>query len=101
MPHLLDPNKRNMSTSLVPCQRRDWWAEEVRRRCLSFRRLPVELWERIVEMVDSWPIGMEEGERIRQDLLAERSEFREKHTKAMVEYAQWDFGDNEWTSTGT
>ena len=93
MLHLLDPNRRNMSTSLVPCQRRDWWAEEVRRTCLRFRRLPGELWERIVEMVDGWPIGMEEGERIREDFLAERSKFREKHTEAMVEYAQWDFGD--------
>lgn len=95
MLHLLDPNRRNMSTSLVPCQRRDWWAEEVRRRCLRLRQLPIELWQRIVDMVDGWPVGREEGERIREEFLEERSKFRERHTKAMVEYGEWDFGDYE------
>lgn len=95
MLHLLDPNRRAMSTSLVPCQRRDWWAEEVRKRCTRFRRLPVELWDRIVEMVDGWPIGPEEAERLRGEFVEEREGFRERHTKAMVEYAEWDFGDYE------
>lgn len=93
--HLLDPNRRNMSTSLVPCQRRDWWAEEVRRTCLRLRSLPIELWHKIVEMVDDWPISLEEAERTRAEFVQEREEFRERHTKAMIEYGEWDFGDYE------
>ena len=95
MLHLLDPNRRNMSTRLVPCQRRDWWADEVRSRCARFRQLPVELWDKIVGMVDDWPIGLEEAERIRKDFLKEREDFRERHTRAMEEYGEWDFGDYE------
>ena len=92
MLHLLDPNRRNMSTSLVPCQRRDWWAAEVRRRCPRFGSLPVELWDIIVSMVEGWPIGLEEAERIRTKVVEEREGFRERHTKAMVEYGKWSFG---------
>ena len=92
MLHLLDPNRRNMSTSLVPCQRHDWWAAEVRRNCPRFQSLPVELWDEIVSMVDGWPVGLEEAERIRTKFLREREGFRERHTRAMMKYGEWDFG---------
>ena len=41
--HLIDPNRRIMSTGMVPCQRRDWWVEEVRTSCPTFWRLPTEV----------------------------------------------------------
>ena len=88
--HLIDPQRRMMSTSMVPPQRRDWWAEEVRRRNAKLWRLPAEIWDRIVESVEDYPIGMEEGEAIRQDFMAERAEYQRKHTEAMMNHGQWD-----------
>ena len=95
MLHLLDPNRRNMSTGMVPCQRRDWWAEDIRLKCARLRRLPIEVFERIISLVDDYPISLEEAERTRKEFQGEREEFRTRHTKAMVNYAQWDFGTDE------
>lgn len=39
-----------MSTSMVPCQRQDWWAREIRQLVPVLRRLPVEIFERIVDV---------------------------------------------------
>ena len=91
--HLVDPNRRIMSTSMVPCQRRDWWAEEVRRCCALFWRLPREIFNAIVDRVDedAYPISREEGERMREEFREERDQFREKHTEAMEGYEEWDF----------
>ena len=50
---------------------------------------PVELWRKIVEMVDD--IGAKEVEKIRTDLVQEREGFWERHTKAMVEYGACDY----------
>ena len=55
----------------------------------------MELWDKIVEKVDDWPIGLEEAEKIRTEFLQERDGFRERHTRAMMEYGEWDFGDYE------
>lgn len=91
--HLVDPNRRIMSTSMVPCQRRDWWADAVRKSCPRLYRLPKEVFDNIVEMIDeeSYPISMEEGKRIRKDFLQERETYRKKHTEAMEGYDEWDF----------
>ena len=91
--HLVDPQRRMMSTSMVPPQRRDWWAEEVRRTNARFWRLPTEIWVRIVESVEDYPIGREEGEAIRREFVAERAEYQRKHTEAMMGYGEWDL---EW-----
>ncbi len=90
--YLLDPNRRNMSTAMVPCQRRDWWAKEVRQKCARLRRLPMEIFHSIVSMVDDYPISLEEAEHTRQEFKEEREEFRKRHTKAMIDYLEWDFG---------
>ena len=92
--HLIDPNRRMMSSAMVPSQRRDWWAEEVRRVNAVLWRLPAEVWDRIVEMVEGYPIGLEEAEEIRREFVEERREFQRKHTKAMEDYWWWDL-DNE------
>lgn len=91
--HLIDPNRRIMSTSMVPCQRRDWWAEAVRKSCAVLWRLPCELFSAILENVDegAYPISVEEGERMRAELKEEREQFRRKHTEAMEGYEEWDF----------
>ncbi|KAI4130906.1 MAG: hypothetical protein LQ338_001503 [Usnochroma carphineum] len=91
--HLIDPNRRIMSTAMVPCQRRDWWAEAVGRSYPRLYRLPTEVFDTIISMVDdeSYPISVEEGERIRKDFKDERDTFRRKHTEAMEGYEEWDF----------
>ena len=93
--HLLDPNRRNMSTQLVPCQRKDWWAGQLKRRCAWFRRLPVEIFDRIIGMVDGFPISMEDAQSIRTEFKDERTEYGKRHTKAMLDYGEWEFGQDE------
>ncbi|KAL8715363.1 MAG: hypothetical protein Q9220_000696 [cf. Caloplaca sp. 1 TL-2023] len=89
--HLIDPNRRIMSTSMVPCQRGDWWAHAIRSSVPVFWRLPTELFNKIIDSLDQYPISMEEGLRIRDDFRSERQQFRDRHTQAMEEYEQWDF----------
>ena len=93
--HLIDPNRRTLSTAMVPVQRRDWWAEEVRNRCAPLWRLPREIFERIVGFVDDYPIGEQEGEEIRKDFKKERAEALKRHSKAMEEYLTWDLEIHE------
>lgn len=88
--HLIDPNRRAMSSAMVPVQRRDWWASEVRMSCPSLWRLPREVFERIIELMDGYPLSLEEGYEIREEFKKEREMFREKHTKAMEDYLTWD-----------
>lgn len=89
--HLIDPNRRIMSTAAVPCQRRDWWANEIRTSVPELWRLPREVFSSILEAVGDYPISMEEGLRLRNEFRAERQAFRERHTRAMEEYDSWDF----------
>ena len=80
---------------MVPCQRRDWWANEVRASCARFGRLPREVFDRIVEMVEGWPIGMAEGEAIRREFTEESEGYQERHTAAMKVLSEWDFRSDE------
>ena len=88
--HLIDPNRRMMSTAMVPPQRLDWWALDIIGSNTRLSRLPEELWLKIVGMVDEYPIGMEEGEELRREFKTENREASEKHTKAMMDYLEWD-----------
>lgn len=89
--HLIDPNRRLMSTAMVPCQRRDWWAQSIRFACPALWRLPPEIFEHVVAYVDEYPITLEEGKRTRDEFKALRETYREKHTQAMEGYEEWDF----------
>lgn len=88
--HLVDPNRRIMSTGKVPCQRRDWWADAVRNTCPIFHRLPREVWDKIVASVSGYPISMDEALVDRKEFLDEREEFRRQHTKSMDDYLPWN-----------
>lgn len=88
--HLIDPNRRMMSTAMVPPQRQDWWALDIITNNTRLSRLPTELWLKIVSMVNEYPIGMEEGEKLRQEFKTENTRAREKHTEAMMNYLEWD-----------
>lgn len=95
--HLIDPNRRTMSTAMVPCQRRDWWAREVRITCPRFWRLPMEVWDTIVGLVDGWPLGAAEAQEMRTEFKEERERFRKQHTESMETYLPygWDIGSDE------
>ncbi|KAL9026239.1 MAG: hypothetical protein Q9196_005064, partial [Gyalolechia fulgens] len=94
--HLIDPNRRIMSTSMVPCQRRDWWADAIRKTCPPLYRLPKEVFDNVIEMIDeeSYAVSMEEAQRIKKDFMQERETYRKKHTEAMEGYGEWDFGES-------
>ena len=94
--HLIDPNRRMMGTAVVPCQRRDWWAQDIRSRCPRFWRLTREVSELIVEHVNDYHIYVAEGERTRDEFRAEREGFRERYTKAFLDLAQWGFLWRAW-----
>ncbi|KAF2650993.1 hypothetical protein K491DRAFT_720260 [Lophiostoma macrostomum CBS 122681] len=68
---LIDPHTRILSTANVPPQRRDWWAEEVR-KAPPFSELPQEIFEMIVEFVEDFPISWESAEDYRETLMDER-----------------------------
>lgn len=78
---------------MVPCQRRDWWAEAIRKNCGVLWRLPLEVFNAIVEKVDedAYPISTREAERMREEMKEERERFRRNHTAAMEDYEEWDF----------
>ncbi|SPO07425.1 uncharacterized protein DNG_10119 [Cephalotrichum gorgonifer] len=69
---LFDPSKRVPSTSTVPPQQRDWWAEEVRKHQSLLRVLPQELFDHTIAMVDDFPISWEKAVEIRRKLMEER-----------------------------
>ena len=102
MLHLLDPNRRNMSTAMVPCQRRDWWADEIRQTNPTFWRLPREVFDLLIKSVNEYPISHEEAERTAQEFRHERKEYQKRQTKAMmvstIPPSQWGKADSEMYS---
>ena len=55
---LIDPGISCLSTSSVPPQRRNWWADKMR-KVPAFGRLPVELFDQIIENVEGFLTGWE------------------------------------------
>ncbi|KAI0147716.1 hypothetical protein GGR57DRAFT_475677 [Xylariaceae sp. FL1272] len=69
---LVDPNIRVLSTSVVPPQRKDWWAREVRKiRPLS--TIPIEIFDLIIEHVEGQPMSWNDAVAVREKLMEERS----------------------------
>ncbi|EPE02845.1 hypothetical protein F503_01586 [Ophiostoma piceae UAMH 11346] len=78
---LVDPNRRILSSAHVPPQRKDWWAEQVYEDSASgsisaknnlMSKLPNELFNHTMEMVEGFPISWDEAVAIRADLMAKR-----------------------------
>ncbi|KAL8869185.1 MAG: hypothetical protein Q9174_004458 [Haloplaca sp. 1 TL-2023] len=96
--HLVDPNRRIMSTSMVPCQRRDWWANEIRKEIPALWRLPPEIFDMIIgvsiipaflerslttsgeQMVPEFPISAPQAEEVRSEMLREREQLYDART---------------------
>ncbi|KAJ8081608.1 hypothetical protein PM082_007454 [Marasmius tenuissimus] len=73
---LVDPYIRTLSTANVPPQQKDWWADAVYKDdSTRLSKLPVEVFDRVVEMTDDWPISLEEAKKVREDLMAQRRHF--------------------------
>ncbi|KAI2775650.1 hypothetical protein F4815DRAFT_504153 [Daldinia loculata] len=69
---LVDPNLRVLSTGVVPPQRRDWWAPEVR-KISPFSKIPVEVFDMIIDSVEDFPMSWERAEEVWEVLMDERS----------------------------
>lgn len=78
---LVDPNYRVCSTRNVPPQQNSWWAPEAYEK-IDFSKLPGEIVNMITDGVGEWPMSREEAERIRLQLMDERT----RGTKGVVEY---------------
>ncbi|KAF8647860.1 hypothetical protein AX16_006508 [Volvariella volvacea WC 439] len=82
--YLVDPNIRIVSTASVPPQQKEWWAERVRDLARGgergMGRLPVELFDQVMEDVEEFPIGMEEAKKVRVEVERERKRICESYT---------------------
>ncbi|EMC96217.1 hypothetical protein BAUCODRAFT_467102 [Baudoinia panamericana UAMH 10762] len=81
---LVDPHIKILSTANVPPQRRDWWAEEVR-KIEPLASLPVELFDRIVNVVDDFPVSWEKACETREALMAERGRIADELDNVLAE----------------
>ncbi|KAG9246200.1 hypothetical protein BJ878DRAFT_417509 [Calycina marina] len=79
---LVDPHVRILSTANIPPQDRRWWAEEIR-NIEPFASLPRELFEKIVEHVEGFPISWEKALKYRQNLMDERGAMADALNEAM------------------
>jgi hypothetical protein len=80
---LVDPHIPTLSTANVPPQRKDWWAEEVV-KIGPFARLPLEIFQRIVESIQDDPLSWEEAVEVREKLMKERSTINDESIQAFV-----------------
>lgn len=79
---LVDPNIHIISSANVPCQRRDWWAEQVPWANVT-GRLPPELSDEVVSNLNGFPISMEDAKKLRLELMEERKEVVMMQNSAM------------------
>lgn len=82
---LVDPNIKIISSANVPCQRKDWWREEIGCQGGIDARLPRELGDLVFEEVEDFPIGMEEAKKMRLKLMKKRKAFVLKEVKFFEE----------------
>lgn len=73
---LVDPHIRVLSTANVPPQQKDWWKDEVR-KVGPLAALPLELFDKIIDEVEGFPMGYEEACEVRDKLMAERGSMNE------------------------
>ncbi|KAF7979075.1 hypothetical protein HWV62_43573 [Athelia sp. TMB] len=69
---LVDPHIQIISSAHVPCQRRDWWAEELGRSRELLGKLPREIIQQVMGDVEDFPISLEEAKKLRLELMEER-----------------------------
>jgi len=95
---LVDPHVSVLSTANVPPQRKDWWAEEVR-KIEPFRRLSMEIFDMIIDAVEGFPFSWEDALEARILLMGERGRVEGDVNEAFEEVGA--FGYSESVSTLT
>lgn len=86
---LVDPHYRICSTRNVPPQRHDWWANDVFGKENLGRKLPRELLNLVDKAVDGWPIGRDEAEKDRENLLEEHRWAKEAEVRLAGVWYGW------------
>ncbi|KAG9840362.1 hypothetical protein KCU98_g9291, partial [Aureobasidium melanogenum] len=72
---LVDPYYRVCSTRNVPPQNHDWWADEALSAALPTNvHVPRELIDHIDSFTDSWPMGLEEATKVRENMAKEQKD---------------------------
>ncbi|KAF7981017.1 hypothetical protein HWV62_35444, partial [Athelia sp. TMB] len=74
---LVDPHIQIISSAHVPCQRRDWWAEELGRSGALPGKLPLEIVQEVMENVEDFPISLGDAKQLRLELMEERKSHEE------------------------
>ncbi|EDQ98359.1 uncharacterized protein LACBIDRAFT_303402 [Laccaria bicolor S238N-H82] len=82
---LVNPNIKIISSANVPCQRKDWWREEIGCQGGIDVWLPRELGDLVFEEVEGFPIGMEKAKKMRLKLMKKRKAFVLRETKVFEE----------------
>jgi len=75
---LVDSHIRVISLANVPCQQKEWWAQELQANGV-FSTLPDEMVKEVVDNVDEFPIGLDEAKGLRLELMEEREKFVQRH----------------------
>ena len=75
---LVDPHIRIISTANVPCQQKEWWAQEVQAQ-EAFPKLPNELVDEVMNSVEDFPISLAKAKELRVELMEERKNFVTEH----------------------
>ncbi|KAF9520691.1 hypothetical protein BS47DRAFT_1286740 [Hydnum rufescens UP504] len=78
---LVDPNIRIISTANVPCQQKDWWTTDIRKKG-GLAELPLELQDQVFNEVEGFPISLEEAKEQRLELMEERKRFVFSHEQS-------------------
>jgi len=68
---LVDPHYRVCSTRNVPPQRHDLWAGAVGRELATAFGLSPEMTDHIMDYTDGWPMGMDEAQWRREQMVEE------------------------------
>lgn len=91
----VDPNIQILSTAHIPCQQRDWWAESVWQRTTLglpnnnnyLGKLPTEIWDTIVDVVEDFPLSLEEAKALRQKIMNGRTMFTRMHEDTIAPFS--------------
>ena len=71
--YLVDPHHRVCSTRNVPPQQHNWWAAPAGRE-LAAAGLPPEIIDRIMQYTNNWPMGIDEAQWHREQLVLEHDQ---------------------------
>ena len=82
---LVDPYLRIPSTTDVPPQQKEWWAEMVS-GLDRVSQLPPELINNVLDQAGDFPITMDEAKELRLELMDERTAFVDEVNKDYEHY---------------